>query len=385
MKKLFLATLLLLSISHVFSQTLNPYEQFGYKSKTEYVRSKKTDGIYLPKEKTSTRIKALLIEPKKRQVFVLDESDSITQIINVPENVMTRFLSIDPITKKYPNLTPYQFASNTPIQGIDQDGLEIYLTTSGQLLGSFGRSTQLRIVSNSTIQDQIRVDATTAKTNFPANYDSYHTSLTTLNTTINMLNNTEATRTAQGFAAVVNHNNEVTNGTPGAAFLLREATGNYMITPESYPPVTPPTNPADNQNTTIIHSHPVASFAYDNSTNRFTMLPYNTDIRQSPLLGPNSTGQAYNAQVPLTPSPADVSNADNNRGYNWILVGNISPITYNANTGALSPGTTGAIFYKGNISTENFRLNKSQLNTLYDNAQTQVASKIVSNAVNRAQ
>ena len=35
-----------------------------------------------------------------------------------------RFLSVDPITKTYPMLTPYQFASNTPIQAIDLDGLE---------------------------------------------------------------------------------------------------------------------------------------------------------------------------------------------------------------------------------------------------------------------
>ncbi len=37
-----------------------------------------------------------------------------------------RFLSEDPLTKKYPMLTPYQFASNTPIQAIDLDGLEAF-------------------------------------------------------------------------------------------------------------------------------------------------------------------------------------------------------------------------------------------------------------------
>ena len=37
-----------------------------------------------------------------------------------------RFLSVDPITKNYPMLTPYQFASNTPIQAIDLDGLEAF-------------------------------------------------------------------------------------------------------------------------------------------------------------------------------------------------------------------------------------------------------------------
>ncbi|MBL7737442.1 MAG: hypothetical protein JNL51_18430, partial [Chitinophagaceae bacterium] len=35
-----------------------------------------------------------------------------------------RFLSVDPITKEYPELTPYQFASNKPINSIDIDGLE---------------------------------------------------------------------------------------------------------------------------------------------------------------------------------------------------------------------------------------------------------------------
>lgn len=35
-----------------------------------------------------------------------------------------RFISVDPLYKKYPELTPYQFASNTPIQAIDLDGLE---------------------------------------------------------------------------------------------------------------------------------------------------------------------------------------------------------------------------------------------------------------------
>ena len=35
-----------------------------------------------------------------------------------------RFLSVDPIGRKYPELTPYQFASNTPIIAVDIDGLE---------------------------------------------------------------------------------------------------------------------------------------------------------------------------------------------------------------------------------------------------------------------
>jgi len=36
-----------------------------------------------------------------------------------------RFLSVDPITFNYPELTPYQFASNTPVMGVDLDGKEL--------------------------------------------------------------------------------------------------------------------------------------------------------------------------------------------------------------------------------------------------------------------
>lgn len=37
-----------------------------------------------------------------------------------------KFLSVDPLAPEYPELTCYQFASNTPIQAIDLDGLEAF-------------------------------------------------------------------------------------------------------------------------------------------------------------------------------------------------------------------------------------------------------------------
>jgi RHS repeat-associated protein len=45
--------------------------------------------------------------------------------MRVYDSRLGRFLSVDPIAEKYPMLTAYQFASNTPIQGVDMDGLEL--------------------------------------------------------------------------------------------------------------------------------------------------------------------------------------------------------------------------------------------------------------------
>ena len=64
---------------------------------------------------------------------------------------IAKFLSVDPMTKKYPELTPYQFASNTPIMAIDLDGLEKYFAANGDYLGKNGKSTEIRIIARDDI------------------------------------------------------------------------------------------------------------------------------------------------------------------------------------------------------------------------------------------
>jgi RHS repeat-associated protein len=44
--------------------------------------------------------------------------------MRIYDSRLGRFLSVDPLTDEYPELTPYQFASNRPIDGIDLDGTE---------------------------------------------------------------------------------------------------------------------------------------------------------------------------------------------------------------------------------------------------------------------
>ncbi|ATL48222.1 hypothetical protein COR50_14200 [Chitinophaga caeni] len=60
-----------------------------------------------------------------------------------------RFLSVDPITKQYPELTPCQFATNMPIWAVDLDGLEAFKVTQrsfapwrrfGDAFGTFKKS-----------------------------------------------------------------------------------------------------------------------------------------------------------------------------------------------------------------------------------------------------
>lgn len=65
--------------------------------------------------------------------------------MRIYDSRVAKFLSVDPLTKSYPSLSPYPFAMNSPIAGIDMDGLEFFYTADGKYLGKYGTSTQVMI------------------------------------------------------------------------------------------------------------------------------------------------------------------------------------------------------------------------------------------------
>jgi RHS repeat-associated protein len=61
-----------------------------------------------------------------------------------------QWLSVDPLTRKYPNESPYIFSGNSPISLTDQDGREkVYYLTR---IAKDGTYTQLKIVEKYTVQ-----------------------------------------------------------------------------------------------------------------------------------------------------------------------------------------------------------------------------------------
>lgn len=80
-----------------------------------------------------------------------------------------RFLSVDPLTQKFPMLTPYQFASNNPIQMIDLDGLEgVVATGTGAPFMENSRPTGIVL----TAEDASRINKTIVVETFKLNTPS---------------------------------------------------------------------------------------------------------------------------------------------------------------------------------------------------------------------
>ncbi|MDI9319333.1 MAG: RHS repeat-associated core domain-containing protein [Phycisphaerales bacterium] len=68
------------------------------------------------------------------------------------DNRIMRFISEDPLTKKYPMLTPFQFASNSPIRASDLDGLEAdYGYFFRSMWGQAGITQQTEVDINNTV------------------------------------------------------------------------------------------------------------------------------------------------------------------------------------------------------------------------------------------
>ena len=58
-------------------------------------------------------------------------------------DLMTGWLSVDPMADKYPNLSPYAYCANNPVKLVDPDGEDIYwldvmINLSADLSRTFG-------------------------------------------------------------------------------------------------------------------------------------------------------------------------------------------------------------------------------------------------------
>jgi len=73
-------------------------------------------------------------------------------IFRVYNSLICRFLSVDPLSKKYPHNSPYNFSENRVIDCGELEGLEIFYAADGTLIGKFGSSTEVRRVDDENVE-----------------------------------------------------------------------------------------------------------------------------------------------------------------------------------------------------------------------------------------
>ena len=119
-KQLLSAFIFLLFSQAATAQSPNPYSSIGKAGKIVTLTKGGYEEFF--DEDSVQRIGSAFINLNTMKVVDIKfTKEEQRQLDNAQES---RFLSVDPLTKKYPWYTPYQFAGNTPIWAIDLDGLE---------------------------------------------------------------------------------------------------------------------------------------------------------------------------------------------------------------------------------------------------------------------
>lgn len=132
--KTFLQTVLLVFVACFIArgQNKNPYKEIGKKGKV-LTLTKNAQGETFDDEDVQQIGTALINIRTNKIVKLLTEEEAKARLDNTAGR---RFLSVDPLTNKYPMLSPYQFASNTPIWAKDMDGQEGIVTNFRPYLAS---------------------------------------------------------------------------------------------------------------------------------------------------------------------------------------------------------------------------------------------------------
>lgn len=111
---------LLFAITAIAQTGSQPFADLGKKVKVLTLTNGKYEEFF--DDDSIQQIGTALINIKTMEVVKFQLTKAEQKIID--NSAVSRFLSVDPLAKSFAMLTPYQYASNSPILGVDLDGLE---------------------------------------------------------------------------------------------------------------------------------------------------------------------------------------------------------------------------------------------------------------------
>jgi Effector protein len=125
MKKHYLLTLLMFVTGYVHAQD-NPYAIFGYKPKT--ILKDEPEHLKVFNKDTTSLYHAFEFDAEAKNVLIYGKNGSILKTVKVENNETYRFMSIDPMSEKYYDQSPYNYVLNNPIKYVDPDGREVWIS-----------------------------------------------------------------------------------------------------------------------------------------------------------------------------------------------------------------------------------------------------------------
>ena len=124
------------------NEPVNPFEEFGYTPKIATLSKGKYVEFY--DQDTIVQIGGAVFNTVTMKIMGFVEYDTIRNEYNISPEVISRWLSPDPLSSEYPSWSPYNYAADNPIFYTDPDGRAVRpVNADANLLlntayGSFG-------------------------------------------------------------------------------------------------------------------------------------------------------------------------------------------------------------------------------------------------------
>lgn len=111
----------------------NPFKSIGKKGKVVTLSDGKYDEV--TSYDSLQRIGSVIVNIRTKKIIHFIEIDTVYSESTLEPTIISRHWSIDPLTRKYPEMSPYSAFANNPIYFIDPDGREPIKPQAGTVYG----------------------------------------------------------------------------------------------------------------------------------------------------------------------------------------------------------------------------------------------------------
>ncbi|WP_291725417.1 hypothetical protein [Bernardetia sp.] len=105
------------------TKNVSPYAMFGDSSFVLMTEEERNNKNYLEiVNQDNSQVSRLEMDSKTGKVSLFDKNGTVLKTFFIDTKDVAKFLSVDPLAKKYPDISPYAFVANSPLQYTDPDG-----------------------------------------------------------------------------------------------------------------------------------------------------------------------------------------------------------------------------------------------------------------------
>jgi len=119
------------SIQNIVGQNPNPFKSIG-KPAPEILSLSNGKYPEIFENDTLRKIGSVMFNTRTNKIAYFIETDTMYSEATLRPEIVSRWLSRDPLARKYPSHSPYNFALNNPILFVDPDGQDVHLNFMSQ-------------------------------------------------------------------------------------------------------------------------------------------------------------------------------------------------------------------------------------------------------------